>query len=572
MLHSLRKSRIKCLTAVIIMGCMLIALFPAAGYCTAQKAQDFENLKPAEKLGLLITGPGAIQGQDGFNGNFFILTESQLERIKTEKSTSSIGINNGWIENKAYSSHDNHGLGEEKGYYHYSLTSGLSIKDIFDGLNIPKESVKNCFYYASDYSGTIDANQGIYTNAYYFAPGEKVSTTEALAMLALYKTTYTTKNQEEGIVPQTAEKLEPGNNVMVYGQLSADEDNNCRFAKHVDTIAINKAPEGIRSDNNNSRAGIEELMRLGIYRTAFSVANGKDTGEYNLEGVPLQKVMETLGIAQYLKDYSSNKLTAISTSGEIEELTYADLNKSFVAWDYTDDKKPSDKQTTQLALFTPNGVLNSLTKLVVKDKNGAIVTSVPQKPAPQAPGAPASFKAVKKSYNSIKLTWKKSSAADGYNLYRYNTKTKTYQRLKTLSVGSTAYTDSGLATNTTYKYRIKSFIKANGKTYEGSYSKETSAKPTLDRGTITKLSKNKKTAVTIRWKKVSGASGYQIYRATKKSGKYKKAATVKKSKATSYTNKKLKRGKTYYYKVRPYRIVNGKYQYGSFSKIKRIKR
>ena len=54
---------------------------------------------------------------------------------------------------------------------------------------------------------------------------------------------------------------------------------------------------------------------------------------------------------------------------------------------------------------------------------------------------------------------------------------------------------------------------------------------------------------TITWGKVSYASNYIVYRSTSKNGKYKKVATVKNGK-TTYTDKKLKKGTTYYYKVK----------------------
>lgn len=82
-----------------------------------------------------------------------------------------------------------------------------------------------------------------------------------------------------------------------------------------------------------------------------------------------------------------------------------------------------------------------------------------------------------------------------------------------------------------------------------------------------KVTAGKKKA-TVKWKKASGVSGYQVYRATKKKGKYKKVKTLAK---TRFVNKKLKRGKTYYYKVRAYKNVNGKKVYGAYSKIAKVK-
>lgn len=52
--------------------------------------------------------------------------------------------------------------------------------------------------------------------------------------------------------------------------------------------------------------------------------------------------------------------------------------------------------------------------------------------------------------------------------------------------------------------------------------------------------------VKVSWTKTSKAKKYTIYRATSKSGKYKKIGTTK---SVSYTDKKTSKGKTYYYKV-----------------------
>lgn len=68
-------------------------------------------------------------------------------------------------------------------------------------------------------------------------------------------------------------------------------------------------------------------------------------------------------------------------------------------------------------------------------------------------------------------------------------------------------------------------------------------------------------AVKVSWAKVSGAKKYEIYRASSKSGEYKKIATTEK---LSYSDKKINQNKTYYYKVR---AVSGNKK-GKFSGIK----
>ena len=74
--------------------------------------------------------------------------------------------------------------------------------------------------------------------------------------------------------------------------------------------------------------------------------------------------------------------------------------------------------------------------------------------------------------------------------------------------------------------------------------------------------------VKLTWKKKS-SDGYEIYMKTN-NGKYKKIKTIKSAKTTSYTVKKLKKGKKYTFKVRAYRLDGSKKVYGKFSAAKKI--
>jgi fibronectin type 3 domain-containing protein len=80
-----------------------------------------------------------------------------------------------------------------------------------------------------------------------------------------------------------------------------------------------------------------------------------------------------------------------------------------------------------------------------------------------------------------------------------------------------------------------------------------------------------KKGIRITWKKVSGANGYYIYRSTKKKSGYKKIHVVKKGKTQSYLDKKARKGKTYYYKIRTYKKAGGKKMQSNWSKVVRKK-
>ena len=83
---------------------------------------------------------------------------------------------------------------------------------------------------------------------------------------------------------------------------------------------------------------------------------------------------------------------------------------------------------------------------------------------------------------------------------------------------------------------------------------------------ITVSSKATKGVMTIKWKvrgNKAAANGYQVYRSTKKDAGFKKMITT--SKMTYKNTKGLKKGVTYYYKVRAYARVDGKLVFSDWS-------
>jgi hypothetical protein len=116
----------------------------------------------------------------------------------------------------------------------------------------------------------------------------------------------------------------------------------------------------------------------------------------------------------------------------------------------------------------------------------------------------------------------------------------------------------------------KATVTITGKgNYKGSISTTFTIKPAKTTVKSVKSSKAKK--ATITWSKVTGADGYEVYQATSKSGTYSKVKTVTKGSTVSYTKGSLKSGKTYYYKVRAYKTIDGKKVYGSYSAVKSVK-
>ncbi len=85
--------------------------------------------------------------------------------------------------------------------------------------------------------------------------------------------------------------------------------------------------------------------------------------------------------------------------------------------------------------------------------------------------------------------------------------------------------------------------------------------------TLSSVVKSTATSAKLTYTKVSGVSGYEIWYSTSTKGFYSIAGTTT---STSYTKTKLTAKKKYYFKVRAYRLVNGKKVYSSFSVVKSV--
>lgn len=178
--------------------------------------------------------------------------------------------------------------------------------------------------------------------------------------------------------------------------------------------------------------------------------------------------------------------------------------------------------------------------------------------------APVGLQMTGNSENSITLEWKAGGTASGYEIYRLGSDGK-YVKIATTT--SLTYTNKKLANSKSYQYVVRAYAQnSNGKVYS-SFTETLTTNTTPATPKINVFAK-KKGQLKIKWSKLNSASGYEIYQSTSKKGTYKKIKTVTKKATISYTNKKLKSNKKYYYKVRAYNTINGKKVYGSYSSVK----
>ena len=140
------------------------------------------------------------------------------------------------------------------------------------------------------------------------------------------------------------------------------------------------------------------------------------------------------------------------------------------------------------------------------------------------------------------LKWNAVTGAAQYEIYRATSSSGTYTKMYTTT--STSYTNTSATPGYTYYYYVKA-INDNGVPSNASFAQAITcdcAQPVVTISTNASSGKP-----TLKWKAVTGADKYEIYRATSSSGTYSKMYTTT---STSYTNTGAEVGKTYYYKVR----------------------
>ncbi len=173
------------------------------------------------------------------------------------------------------------------------------------------------------------------------------------------------------------------------------------------------------------------------------------------------------------------------------------------------------------------------------------------------------FTLSKKALNQANININAVSGAAGYEIYR---STNRYRGFKLVTTTDTLENVDNLILNTTYYYKVRAFIVADGKKYYSKYSSLKSIKLTLGTPTFTTNQTNRR-EVTLNINSVPDAEGYEIYRSLYKNKKFTLVATTGELETLDIVNLNT----NYYYKVRAYVTIDGKKYYSNYSSLKNVK-
>ncbi len=187
-------------------------------------------------------------------------------------------------------------------------------------------------------------------------------------------------------------------------------------------------------------------------------------------------------------------------------------------------------------------------------------------PAAAAAEIPAPVvSAVFGGYKSVRFSWEYIPGASGYEVYRSTSQGGSYLRVCDLKYPeASSYTGYGLITDKVYYYRVRAYRKIYGETYYSDYSAIQTIKASFTAPALKAVSASR-SSIRLTWSALPGVSGYELYKSTSPNGRYKKIYTSTSAPCVIFTDKGLKRGVKYYYKIRAYGMLKSKKVYSGYS-------
>lgn len=182
-----------------------------------------------------------------------------------------------------------------------------------------------------------------------------------------------------------------------------------------------------------------------------------------------------------------------------------------------------------------------------------------------------------KSKTTVEIRWSKKSVS-GYVIYRSECDSlgnvKGYQKIADVSGKKTKYIDKTVQYKKQYSYKVRAYRETNNKRnykFQGEIQAVIAMRtPYWDEYLYCD---GKTTPDSIQLKGFSDgimADAFEIYR-KEETGKYKKIKTVKAKgrgyRYLEYSDKTVTKGKTYSYKIRTYKKLNGKKIYSKYSNV-----
>ena len=303
----------------------------------------------------------------------------------------------------------------------------------------------------------------------------------------------------------------------------------------------------------------------------------------------------TYGKTYYYAVYAKNELSKTGWSNiihmklvpdKVTNLTVTGIGTTLIrmAWDkvgvtgYQIQRSTNNKRWSTIKTITKNSTITYTNtkrsanttyyyrvrayKLVGRTKvYGAWSNVIKVRTAPKVPKLTVTVR----DYNLLSVNIGSVAGATSYEIYKSETKDGAYEKIGTVAK-SGAYLDGNVTLGSTYYYKVKS---CNSEHKCSVYTSVVARKATPRIPSFTlKSPAIRKIRITL--SKLDNVDGYRIYRATSKNGKYTLIKELTNEEQLFFDNK-TSRWRRYYYKVRSYKIIDGKKIYSDASASKNLR-
>lgn len=186
------------------------------------------------------------------------------------------------------------------------------------------------------------------------------------------------------------------------------------------------------------------------------------------------------------------------------------------------------------------------------DGNSAYSNEAGTTTLPDLPTAPGSLVATTVSNSQINLAWSdNSNNEDGFKIERKLNAAVTYTQIATVSANVVSFSNTDLATNTGYSYRVRAYNAGGNSGYSNAATATTLPNPPNTPSGLTATTVSNK-RIDIAWAdNANDELGFIIERKTGSGGVYSVIDTIN-ANATTFINNNLVGGKQYFFRVRAY--------------------
>jgi GH25 family lysozyme M1 (1,4-beta-N-acetylmuramidase) len=169
-----------------------------------------------------------------------------------------------------------------------------------------------------------------------------------------------------------------------------------------------------------------------------------------------------------------------------------------------------------------------------------------------------------KSSSYVKLSWKQQKYATGYIIYKYDYSKKKYYKLTTVTGGANnSYKVTGLTSNAKHRFKVLAYKDAaEGVTLKGAGSNGLTVYTSPAASEVTSLKANTNKTVSVKYKKISSVSGYEVMWSTTSDFSSNTKSIIIEKNTNTATITPYQSKQQYYVRVRAY-TLHGSTKYWS---------